>query len=130
MIVYDSHWLTIRWDESLKATHFEVKGYAESEEFRAGMGQLLALCQRKRNSRYLADTRLMAAVTQSDQRWVNEVYVPAMIAAGVRYQAVIMPKSAVARLSAKYVLAKINEVTLTTNYFDDVETARAWLRTC
>lgn len=130
MTVYDSQWITVRWDEALKATHFEVKGYAEGEEFRSAMGHVLALCQRKRNSRYLADCRHMAPVTQADQRWINEVYVPAMIAAGVRYQAVVMPKSAVARLSAKYVLAKINDVTLTTNYFDDVEAARVWLRAC
>lgn len=130
MIVYDSAWLTVHWDEVLKATHFEVKGYAEGEEFRTGMGQVLALCQRKRPSRYLGDIRNMAPVTQADQRWVNEQYVPAMIAAGVRYQAVVMPRSSIARLSAKYVLAKINDVTLTTNYFDDFDAARAWLRSC
>jgi hypothetical protein len=36
MMYYNERWLTIRWDDSVKAVWTEYKGYAEGEEYRAG----------------------------------------------------------------------------------------------
>lgn len=71
----------------------------------------------------------MAPVNQNDQRWVNEEWFPQILTAGVRFMAVLMPKAAIARLSARYILNRVNDTTLVTNHFDDMEAARAWLRT-
>ncbi len=129
MIIYDAHWITIRWDESLKASWAEAKAYAEGEELRAGYNAMLELCRRKRNSRYLADARNLAPISQADQRWLNEEWFPRIVAAGVRSMAIVMPRSAVARLSARQILSNIRNITFTTNHFEDLEAARAWLRT-
>lgn len=129
MVIYDERWLTVRWDESLKVAWAEAKAYAEGEEFRAGYSAILELCRRKRNSRYLADARNLAPISQADQRWLNEEWFPQILAAGVRSMAIVMPKSAVARLSARQILNKVNNITFVTNHFDDLEAARAWLRT-
>lgn len=129
MIIYDERWITVRWDESLKASWAEAKAYAEGEEFRAGYNAILELCRQKRNNRYLADARNLAPISQADQRWLNEEWFPQILAAGVRSMAIVMPKSAVARLSARQILSNINDITFVTNHFDDLEAARAWLRT-
>jgi hypothetical protein len=129
VVVYNARWITIRWDESLKASWAEAKAYAEGEELRAGYNAMLELCRQKRNSRYLADARNLAPVSQTDQRWLNEEWFPQIMAAGVRFMAIVMPKSAVARLSARQILSTIDTITIVTNHFDDIEAARAWLRT-
>lgn len=129
MVFYNDRWITIRWDESLKATWAEAKAYAEGEELRAGYNAMLELCRQKRNSRYLADARNLAPISQADQRWLNEEWFPQILAAGVRFMAIVMPRGAAARLSARQILSTINNITIVTNHFDDIETARAWLRT-
>ena len=128
MIVFDEHWLTVRWDESLQASFAEHKGYAEGAELRAGYNAIISLCQRKRNRRHLGDARQLAPVSQADQRWINTEVFPQLIGAGIRFMAIVSPKAAVARLTVRQVMSKVNEVSLVTHHFDDLEAARDWLR--
>ncbi len=62
-------WLTLHWDEELRAPWPEVKGYAQGEEYRAGLNQVIALCRSKCPRRYLGDARYLGPVAQADQRW-------------------------------------------------------------
>lgn len=128
MIHYDERWLTIRWDDSVRAVWTEYKGYAEGEEFRAGHEAGLSLLRQKRTSRWISDARLLAPIRQVDQHWLNTDWVPRGIAAGWRWLAIVSPKAAVARLSVKQVINNINTISFVTSYFDDMEAARSWLR--
>ena len=129
MIVYEDRWLTLRWDESLQAVWAQGSAYAEGPELRAGYDAILALCRSKKNRRYIGDARNLAPISQSDQRWINEEFMPQLIAAGVRFMAVVIPKASVARLSVRQVLSKVHDVHLVTAYFDGMEAARDWLQT-
>lgn len=125
----DERWITVRWDDSVQAVWLEYKAYAEGEEFRAAHEVALSLVRQKRSSRWLSDSRLLAPITQADQRWMNTDFIPRMIAAGGRWVAIVSPKAAVARLSVKQLASKINGINFVTNNFDDIETARRWLLT-
>ena len=129
MIVYKDRWLTLRWDEPIQAAWAQGSAYAEGAELRAGYDAILALCRSKRNRRYIGDARDLAPISQADQRWINEEFMPRLLAAGVRYMAIVIPKASVARLSVRQVLSKVNEINLVTAYFDEIEAARDWLRT-
>lgn len=129
MIIYKDRWLTLRWDEPIQAAWAQGSAYAEGAELRAGYEAILALCRSKRNRRYIGDARDLAPISQADQRWINEEFMPRLIAGGVRYMAIVIPKAAVARLSVRQVLSKVNEISLVTAYFDEIEAARDWLRT-
>jgi hypothetical protein len=128
VIYFNERWLVIRWDESIQAVWAEYKGYAEGEEFRAGHEAGLNLLRRRRTSRWLSDARLLAPISQTDQHWMNTDWVPRMIAAGLRWAAVVSPRAAVSRLSVKQIVSKINNVNFVTDNFDDMEVARSWLR--
>ena len=128
MIYYDERWMTIRWDDSVKAVWSEYKGYAEGEEFRAGHEAGLRLQREKGTSRWLCDARNMAPIRQVDQHWLNTDWVPRGIAAGGRWLALVSPKAAVARMSVKQVVSNVNDIKFVTNYFDNMEAARDWLR--
>ncbi|MFO0575818.1 MAG: hypothetical protein U1A78_17615 [Polyangia bacterium] len=129
MIVYKDHWLTLRWDESLQAAWAQGSAYAEGAELRPGYDAILALCRSKQNRRYIGDARDLAPISPSDQRWINEEFMPKLIAAGVRFMAVVIPRASVARLSVRQVLSRVHDVSFVTAYFDDLEAARDWLRT-
>lgn len=130
LIVFEEHWVTIRWDDALKAICAEWKAYAEGDDFRSPLTHALGLCQRRRASRYLADCRYLGPVTQADQRWLNTDWFPRMSNAGLRFMAVVSPRSSVSRLSVRQVLNRVGDIPLTNSNFDDVEAARAWLRSC
>jgi hypothetical protein len=125
---YNERWLTVRWDEFAQAVWMEWKSYAEGNDFRSGLNAGLALLEKKRASRWLADLRLLGPVAQDDQRWTNNEWFPRAVAGGVRWMAIVQPKAAVARLSVKSIMSKVNDVSLVTSHFDDLEAARRWLR--
>ena len=47
---------------------------------------------------------------------------------GLRFIATVSPKLAVARLSIKQIMSKVNEVEVMQGHFDDLQQARSWLR--
>ncbi len=104
------------------------KRYAEGQDFRSGLDAGLALVRQKGTSRWLADLRQLGPVRQDDQQWANADWFPRAIAGGVRYMALVSPRAAVARLSVKQVMSRVNDANLITAHFDDLEAARAWLR--
>ena len=128
MIHLDERWLTIHWDESLQAVWMEWKSYCEGADFRSALDAGLTLIRQKRTSRWLADLRLLGPVRQDDQQWANNDWFPRAVAGGVRFMALVSPRAAVARLSVKQIMSKVDEVNLITAHFDDIEAARAWLR--
>jgi hypothetical protein len=128
MVYFDKRWVTIRWDEFSRAVWVEGKAYAEGEELRQSSQAIYELFTQHRCSRYLADNRYLAPISQADQRWINEEWFPRMISAGLRYMAVVTARASVTRLSIRQIFSKINGMPLVTANFDDIEEARRWLR--
>lgn len=128
MSYFDKRWITVRFDESIQAVCLEWKGYAEGEEYRSGFDAGIELLRQKGASRWLADCRQLGPITQADQLWMNKDWHPRAAAAGMRWVALVSPKAAVARLSVKYIITRTHNADLVFNYFDDLESARSWLR--
>ena len=127
MIYFDERWITISWDEGLQAVVAEWKGFAESKEFRAGLEAGLDLARAKRARRWLADTRRLGPATLEDQRWASDVWFPRAVAAGVRWMALVVPQSAIARMSLRGVMTKVDGKDLSQEHFDSADAARTWL---
>lgn len=128
MIHYDEPWLTVHWDESCHAVWLEWKGYVEGEPARQGLDCGLELLRRKRANRWLADVRRLGPVRQVDQQWINQDWFPRVIRAGLRFIATVTPQTAIARMSVRQIMSKVNEIDISTANCDDLEQARLWLR--
>lgn len=128
MIYFENRCIIVRFDESIQAVCMEWKGYAEGEDYRAGFTAGIELLQQKNACRWIGDCRLLGPVTQADQQWTNQHWHPRAAAAGMRWVALVSPKAAVARLSLKYIVTKVNNADLVFNNFDDIDAARVWLR--
>lgn len=129
VIVWETPFLTIHWDEEIQAVQMEWKQFAGGDDFRAALDKGLSLIAVKQAHRWLADLRNLGPVTAADQRWSNEDWFPRAIAGGIRAMALVAPHRAVAQLSVRTIMSKVDDKELETAYFDSVEAARNWLKT-
>jgi hypothetical protein len=119
---------SVHWDEFAGAVCVTWKQFAEGEEFRAVTNAGVELLLQKKAKRWLGDLRNLGAVTQEDQRWSFESWLPRVTQGGMAYMALVSPRKLVAQMAVKTFMNKVNGHSLLIGNFEDVETARAWLQ--
>jgi len=111
------------------ATTLEMRwlSYVPSVEFRACVGQALALARVQPLAGWVADDRLLGAVRPRDLAWVMQEVLPAIEAAGVRRFALLESHDAINRRT----IAGMYKQALPARHFEvqqfaDASLARAW----
>jgi hypothetical protein len=128
MIHFQDYYVTISWDESSQAVILAWKGFISFDKLRMGLNKGLELYQAKGGKgRWLADTSQILPFSKEAERWVNEDWFPRAIAAGLKKMALVIPKSALGKMSVESVMGKVPGTELTTAYFDSQEAAKKWL---
>lgn len=117
----------VEWEPSSKAVFVEWQGWATPTEFRAALDAGHVALRQRHSSRWLADCRNLRAVQQSDQEWLDRVWFPQMLAAGLTRMAIVIPKSALALMNVEAILSRVPESEMDVGYFATVEEATAWL---
>jgi hypothetical protein len=125
----DKNWV-IEWDETRKWVKVEMIGFVQGEAHRNGSLKIVELMQQRKATKLLTDTRQARVLGLAEQKWVNEIWVPMVKAAGTRYTATILPQSVIAQMSIN-AIAKTNQNVsdLENAYFGTMEEAQNWLRT-
>jgi hypothetical protein len=125
----DKNWL-IEWDEARKWIKINMIGFVQGEAHRNGSMKVVELLKQKKGTKLLTDTRQAKVLGLDEQKWVNEVWVPMIKAAGVRYTATVLPQNVIAQMSIN-AIAKTNKgvAELENAYFGTMEEAQNWLRT-
>lgn len=125
----DKNWL-IEWDEIRKWIKIDMIGFVQGEAHRNGSMKVVELMKQKKATKILTDTRQAKVLGLAEQKWVNEVWVPMMKAAGMRYTATVLPQNVIAQMSIN-AIAKTNKTVadLENAYFGTIEEAQDWLRT-
>lgn len=116
----------VKWDVPSQAAHVEWQGWARPAEFRAANDALVQAIKAHRGSRLLGDTRLIKAIQQSDQDWVNADWFPRVLAAGATRMALVMPASGLAKMNIDDMVSRVADQ-LDVAYFATLADARAWL---
>lgn len=117
--------MTVSWDAPSHAVLIRIWGYIEGDSLRLPSNKAIELMILKRSSRLITDSREMKALTQQDQRWIDEDWRPRARAAGLRRNAILVPKSAVAKLTVAALVKKFDDVQF--GYFSEEDGARKWL---
>ena len=117
----------LKWDPGSGAVYIEWQGWADSTEFALLLEAGLRALKEYHGSRWLADCRNMKTIDESDQEWLDRSWFPRMLAAGLRRMAVLMPKSALAKMNVQNILGKVPGTKLQVAYFATVSEARQWL---
>lgn len=127
MILHDAPYATIHWHSEPGCIHVEWKGFVYGEMVQDTLNRALVLFKGRRSYKWLADTGKIKALTEDDQKWVNEVWFPRAFEAGVRKMALVIPVSALGQMSIRRLMSKVRGEDFEQAYFPTVEDAKRWL---
>jgi hypothetical protein len=133
MALYDTPQAVVDWDESLKAVTLRWKGFAYGEALQIILLKILEVIEEKKCSLFFTDARAMRILNQDDQDWIAKVWLPKVMQAGLKWEAVVMPGSQFARSSVDQTVskarnAKPQDIPFNIEYFETIEEAKDWLK--
>jgi hypothetical protein len=128
-VYLDAPYVSVRWVSAGRWVQVEWKAWANSSEYRAAHETVLLAIRENRASKNLIDAMNARVISDADQRWLIEDWIPRAIAAGRRWTALVLPKSALGRTISENIdkLPRPNRTKV--QYFQTVEEAAAWLST-
>ncbi|WP_139999307.1 hypothetical protein [Paenibacillus paridis] len=127
MISYQSTHGEVSWDKGLKAVVMEWKGFAYGVEFQTIMNRGIELLSEMRSGRLLMDARKGSAIKAEDQDWIRQTFVSHAFGNGLRYFAMVLPKSTIAKLSLDRTVNQLGELPYELMNFSEMEDAMQWL---
>jgi hypothetical protein len=119
----------IEWHADVGCIFMRRTGFVPSPEFRLSGEKLLELAKQYNSSKLLSDVRTAKVFAAEDQQWVTQDWTPRAMAAGLKYHAVIIPESTLAKLGYDAFKSKVTSLGYTICYFTDIEAAKEWFRT-
>lgn len=118
---------TIEYDEENKCISDTWEGmFGTQENFRKVLVYIVAAVQERKVTSWLADLSKMNGSFDGSKKWIIETVVPAVITAGLQFEAIVLPKNIFSKLSAKEAIMKIHNFEL--RQFDDLDQAKTWLK--
>lgn len=130
-IYVDTAYGIVGWDAENKIIYIIWKGYVAGEPYRHVMNQISITLKKHKATKLLADLRKMKAITQDDQNWVNNLWLPDIKAAGLLHTAMVLPESAIAMLSLNRMMDRSGsraDLEGDTAHFASMDEAIAWLK--
>ena len=120
--------LKIDYDADIPCVVMIWKGYATSAAFREGNAQVLAQITERRASKLLGDVTDFVLIGAEDQAWLNEVWIPRAVHAGLRKVALVQPNFYFNRVAIDSVAQKLDRDRVELGFFDNRDAAKEWLR--
>jgi hypothetical protein len=128
-VYLEAPYVLIRWDPDGQWVFVQWKAWANSNEYRAAQEMVITALRENHASRNLIDSTDSRVVTEEDQQWLVEDWIPRAIAAGRRWTAIVLPKSALGRTIAENIDKHPRSNRVKVEHFETVEQAAAWLST-
>jgi hypothetical protein len=120
-------YLSIRWDGLHNHVFSEWKGFANSEELRAGLlGGIRAITD-NRAAAYVSDARKLKVIVHDDQRWIQEKWMPLAMQAGLKRLAFVTAGSGLGRLTIEDLVGLVADHGLESRTFSSLPAARSWV---
>jgi hypothetical protein len=119
-------WLSVNWDREHRCIYAEFKGFANSAEFRAGTEKILDAIRVRSALALVSDNRRLEGVTQSDQLWLRDTWMPEAVSAGVERIAVVLAHHGLGRIASEDIISRFGKTEFVTRTFDSVPDALKW----
>jgi hypothetical protein len=127
MVFLETSNMLIDWNEALQAVVVTRKGYSDGESFRDEHIKFIELLELKKSRKLITDLRQMRMVSREDQEWMVSYLTPRAIAAGLEYEASILPQSILAQISVSNM--RKHKKSWERANFASWEEAVAWIKT-
>src|SRR5712691_846592 len=120
-------WLSVHWDREHGCVHAEFKAFANSAEFRAGTEKILDAIRLRGARALVSDNRRLEGVTQIDQLWLRDTWMPEAVATGVARIAVVLAHHGLGRIASEDIISRFGKTEFVTRTFDSVPDALKWV---
>src|SRR6266576_4554958 len=128
-VYLDTPYILIRWDGHGPWVYVKWRAWANSSEYRAAQEVVLLALRENHGSRNLIDSTDRKVFSEEDQKWLLENWMPRAAAAGRRWTAIVLPKTALGRTIAENLDRHPQSKKINVKLFENVEDAIAWLST-
>lgn len=119
----------IYYNTELKAVETKWSGvFIQKEEFRATLDKIIELISLKKTPVVIADAREMRVISTEDQKWIVDSWYPRAVAAGFRFEALIVSQYSFNERSIKKIVNFYDETKITTSYFYTFDKAAEWIK--
>jgi hypothetical protein len=125
--ILSSEHVSLLYHPDTKIVHHEFKQFVFGEQFRAVLMAGLEIMRANGASKWLSDDRGNSSLSQEDQDWADRVWLPAVMAAGWKYWAVVMPANVVGQMNIRKWAEKFRGRGVTAMVFTDPDAALKWL---
>lgn len=120
-------YLTILLNKDLGCIHDIWTGPFETQEnFRKGLELIVEELEKNKVTKWLADLREMKGSWDFNRSWMVNVLMPKAKTAGLKNEAIVIPKEMFSKLSTVETISMLEGYTI--RQFDDIELARKWLQ--
>jgi hypothetical protein len=123
----DEPWVSIRWNDLHRCVHTEWRAFANSAEFRAALMKALEVIRDKGAIRYLSDTRKVKVIVHADQTWANEIWIPLLVAAGIKRFALVTAAEGLGKATVEDVIKMVDNRGVLMSGFTSPDAAWKWL---
>lgn len=128
-IVKEYPYLVIRWDEECRLLIIQWRGGFKGRNLKEGLLTALEEFKKRRpNAQWIGDTTDIGIIGPEEQAWVDQEWHPKFLATGVKYMAIIRPKSAIAKMTMTQIVAQIPGTQLTVYNCATLQEAREWMK--
>lgn len=123
----EAPYMSIRFDSRRNCVLAEFKGFATSVEFRAGTMKILDAIGEHGVDSLISDNRHLEVVTEADQMWIRDAWVPLAVAAGLKRIGVVLAKQGLGKFASQEIISQFPDSTFVTRTFDSLDEAKKWL---
>jgi hypothetical protein len=119
----------ILYNPELKAVETRWKGpSAEGRELHIILDSLIEVMKQKGSGIVIADARHMNVINAEDMKWISEDWYPRALAAGFRYEALVVTDYTFNAVTVRKIVRTYDEQKLKTEYFKTLPGAYEWVQ--
>lgn len=109
--------------------HHRFKQFCSGDDFRKSLTMAVEAFETYNCRKWLSDDRdFTGSLAPDDWNWGETNFVDRTVAAGWKYSAMVMPASALAKISTMSLVCYFSSKGVEAKYFVDIEKAEAWIR--
>jgi hypothetical protein len=122
-------YLILIWDEESHSLISQWRGGFIGRNLKEGL--LAGLDEYKKRlpkAQWIGDTSEIGVIGDEEQKWIDTEWFPKFLGTGVKFMAVVQPKSVVAKMSVNAIVSKVPNTQLTIYNCASLEEARKWMK--
>lgn len=123
----DNESVSLWYHPEAKIIHHKIHRFMDPGVFQELLTKGADHLEAQGAAKWLSDDEKNVVVSPQDRKWGDEVWAPRVIAAGLKYWAVVTPVGAVASLQMKGLVEQYRQRGVTVETFGNVDDALAWL---